>query len=172
MLESTLIKSLKCGDEKAFDILFEKYYRLIYYIVAKYIKDIRIIEELVNDVFLRVYNSISKYDDSKPFKVWISVIAKNIAINEYNRIKKENIIYDDEYIDSVSVEYKSSIEIESFLSQYLDEEEKEIVEKIVFFDYKFKEVSFELNLKQSYVQTRYYRAIKKLKLHWKDYKGM
>ncbi len=171
MKESTLIDALKCGDERAFDKLYEIYYRLVYYIISKYIKDIRIIEELVNDVFMKVYKSIGSYDNSKPFKVWISVITKNTAINGYNSLKKENVLYSDEYINSIPQEYKSSIEIEEFLKKFLDEEEQNVVERIVFFDYKFKEVAIEMGLNQSYIQTKYYRAIKKLKNNWKDYKN-
>ena len=171
MQESALIDSLKRGDERSFDKIYEMYYRLVYYIIAKYIDDRRTIEELVNDVFLKMFRNINQYDFSKPFKLWLSVIAKNTAINEYNRLKKDSTIVDNDYVDSISVEPVHSIEIESFLSKYLDEEEKTIVEMIVFFNYKFKEVAIELNLKKSYIQTRYYRALKKLKNHWDDYKG-
>lgn len=172
MKERALIDALKRGNERAFDKLYEMYYRLVYYIISKYINDIRIIEELVNDVFMKVYTSIDSFDNSKPFKVWISIIAKNTAINSYNRLKKENVIYSDEYINSLPQEYKNSIEIEEFLNKFLDDEEKSIVERIVFFDYKFKEVAIEMGLNQSYIQTKYYRAIKKLKNNWKEYKSL
>ena len=58
--EKILVKKLKEKNENAFDTIYEKYYKLIYYIIFKTINDKEVTKELVSDVFLKMYQKNKK----------------------------------------------------------------------------------------------------------------
>jgi len=46
-------------------------------------------EDLTQDIFLKVYNSLSKYDSEKNFSAWFLTLAKNYMIDHYRKTKWE-----------------------------------------------------------------------------------
>ena len=42
-------------------------------------------EEVINDVYLKIFNYLDKYDHSKPFKTWFKSIFLNTAIDHYRK---------------------------------------------------------------------------------------
>ena len=99
--------------EEIYERIYDDYYKLVYYIVIKIVKDTEDCIEITNDVFLKAFNNISKFDinnNQSSIKSWIVRIAKNEAINFYNKQKKHNIVLDDEYIEKID-----SPDIDKFL---------------------------------------------------------
>ncbi len=52
-------------------------------------------EDLTQDIFLKLYNSLSKYDFRKNFTAWLFTLAKNYLIDQYRRTKWEKKTRDD-----------------------------------------------------------------------------
>lgn len=52
-------------------------------------------EDLTQEIFLKLYISLSKYDFEKNFNAWLLTLAKNYLIDEYRRTKWEKIKRDD-----------------------------------------------------------------------------
>lgn len=46
-------------------------------------------EDLTQDIFVKLYNSLKKFDFKKNFTAWLLTIAKNYLIDEYRRTKWE-----------------------------------------------------------------------------------
>lgn len=94
--DQEIIRDLRQGRNKEFGLLFERYWKLCFF----YFTRIRFIDtesaqELVQEVFLRVYSGISKFELGRPFKVWLMAITRNMA-NDFargagRRISSENI---------------------------------------------------------------------------------
>lgn len=78
------------SDEYAFEILVEDYKNLVYFVARKYVKDTDDIKDIVQDVFLKVWNKIGLYDFSvAPFNVWLTEITKNTCFNYLRKKKQE-----------------------------------------------------------------------------------
>lgn len=105
-----LIDKAKTGDETAFTELysafFEKIYRFIYFRISHR----ESAEDLTEDVFIKVFENISKLENSEVFEGWVYQIARNKII-DYYRSKKitvnldeiENTAqYEDTIIDTLS----------------------------------------------------------------------
>ena len=85
--DSVLIFKYLEGDSKSLDILIEKYLRQIYSFVYKNVGDEAQAEDITQEVFIKVWKNINKFDQNKDFKPWIYQIAKNTSI-DYLRKKK------------------------------------------------------------------------------------
>lgn len=76
-----LLKLLKKGDLVAFDAIYEKYSRRLYGFVLRYVKNDADAEEIVQDVFLNIWNSRSRIKTESSFESFIFTIAYNCTIS-------------------------------------------------------------------------------------------
>ncbi len=89
-IDELIYRIVNDSDEYAFEILVEEYKNLVYFIARKYVKDTDDVKDIVQDVFLKVWNKIGLYDSSKaPFNVWLTEITKNTCFNYLKKKKQE-----------------------------------------------------------------------------------
>lgn len=79
--DEELIERLAAGDTSAFNTIFERYHRPVFSFINKQLKECETVEDLAQEVFLRVYKSAKTFDTSKKFSSWLFTIA-------YNEIKR------------------------------------------------------------------------------------
>ena len=70
------------GDEDSFRKLFDIYKLPLLNFIYRFCQDRRVAEELSQEVFLRVYKTVSTYRPDAKFSTWIYRIAKNVCLNE------------------------------------------------------------------------------------------
>lgn len=80
-----IVGNIAAGDSKAFDVLFDRFHRQIYHFISKQVTDRHIVEDLVQEVFLRVYKSSKNFDVEKKFSSWIYKIALNEVKRHWKR---------------------------------------------------------------------------------------
>jgi RNA polymerase sigma-70 factor, ECF subfamily len=83
--DEDLVGRMAAGEEGAFDIVFERYHKQIYNFIRKQVTDRESIEDLVQEVFLRVYKSAKNFDVTKKFSSWIYKIALNEVKRHWKR---------------------------------------------------------------------------------------
>ena len=117
-----LIQPLKNGSVKAFDALYQLYSARLYNFVLKISKgDTYMAEEIVQRVFIKIWEDRNMLDTQKSFNAFICTIAKNMLMNEYKHQMVEFVYQDyilqinkDESSDGVDkIEYV-------FLEKYLN----------------------------------------------------
>lgn len=152
---------LKNGDDREFDIIYEETNRLVYYIIYSILKNKEESEDVMQQVYMRIYDKIDQYTDSP--KAWISSIARNLAINQYNKNKKQNVSYlDDTDLMKIGTGDEETPLID-LASKILDEEEFNIVMLCVVENYKRREVAEIFNLSTSGVTWKLNNALEKLR---------
>jgi len=85
--DEQLVRIYLQGEINALSILVERYLSYIYNFIVKQIGDRKEAEDLVQEVFLRAWKNLKKFDLDKNFKIWIFSIARNACI-DYLRRKK------------------------------------------------------------------------------------
>ena len=85
--DKKLIQQYLSGQAQALDFLIERYLKLIYGFVYKNVGSSADAEDITQEVFVKVWKNIKKFDQSKNFKPWIFQIAKNTSI-DFLRKKK------------------------------------------------------------------------------------
>ncbi len=80
-----LVRKLQNGDIKAFDIIYKKYAGRLYGFTFKYLKSIDDTEELVQSVFLKVWENHKTLRNDSSFKSFLFTIAYNEICNIFRR---------------------------------------------------------------------------------------
>ncbi|MDD3382338.1 MAG: RNA polymerase sigma factor [Bacilli bacterium] len=90
-----LISLLKNGKMEFFDEFYYETKNNVYFTIISILKDQSLAEDIMQDTYLKILDSLSMYkENSNPF-AWIITIARNLSLNEYNKRKKE--VYVDQY---------------------------------------------------------------------------
>lgn len=152
-----IIEKLRKKDFSEFDLFYEETKKLVYFTIISIIKDEEIAKDLMQDTYIKFIDNLDKYESKNP-AAYLALMAKNIALNEYNKRKKE--IVDSEYVDSVCAEAPPSDLFR--ILDYLDGEEKEIVLYHIVHNFKFKEIAEITEKPLGTVLWIYNKAIKKL----------
>lgn len=157
------MEKLKNGDTSAFNYIYEQTYRMVYYIIFPIVKRKAIAEEVMQNVYINVLEKIHQYKNNTSPKAWIATIARNLAINEYNKLKKE-IIVDIDTMDFIDKKTKTiDTPLIDFAKENLDKDEFLIVMLCICEGYKRREVAEILNLSTSGVTWKLNQALNKLK---------
>ena len=162
IIESQLIKRIKANDEEAFEIIYRNYEGLIYFIALSITKNKDDAEEVVQDTFLNMFNSIDTYEEKNKFKQWLMQIARNLSYNKVTRNKEKDTIKDEEYINKTASN-DDSIDYILTIKNTLDEISSYIIISKIVYNFSFKEIAKDLNMSVGQVQGIYYQSLKKLK---------
>lgn len=92
--DTVLVDWFLAGEERAFQELVERYQTRLLNFVYRTIGDRERAEDLVQEVFIRVYRHIHRFDRTKKFSTWIYTIASNLAKNELrNRSRNPLVLF-------------------------------------------------------------------------------
>jgi RNA polymerase sigma-70 factor (ECF subfamily) len=75
-------------DDRAFEALFERYGEMIRRHLARIVRDDAAAQDLVQEVFLRVWTRAEQWDARGPFKAWLYRIATNLALNHLRTVRR------------------------------------------------------------------------------------
>src|ERR1700694_3898473 len=85
MDDAEIVTSFLGGEERAFQELVERYQTRLLNFIYRTIGDREKAEDLVQEVFIRVYRHLHRFDRSKKFSTWAYTIASNLAKNELRK---------------------------------------------------------------------------------------
>ncbi len=96
MTDEELVEDVKKGNIDAFEDIVKKYENKVYGIVFHMMKNQNEVEDLAQEVFLKVYKNLDKFKGDSSLYTWIYKITVNLCLDELK--KRKNIIYLDEKI--------------------------------------------------------------------------
>ncbi len=76
-----IVKRAQDGDNEAFEHLFKRFGRPLYGTIARIVGDKDSAQELLQDVFLKIYRKLSSFDHRSSFYTWAYRIAVNMSLN-------------------------------------------------------------------------------------------
>jgi len=85
--DQKLIANYLKGNEKSLEILIHRYLKPIYSFVYRYIDNSEVAEDITQEVFVKVWKNLKKFNKNKSFKTWIFTIAKNTSIDFFKKKK-------------------------------------------------------------------------------------
>lgn len=83
--ELILIQQIKAGNDQALQELFEKYYHVLCQFVHKIVNDIHLSEEIVSDVFLKIWNKRQQLNIQTNLKAYLYKMARNHALDQLKK---------------------------------------------------------------------------------------
>jgi RNA polymerase sigma factor (sigma-70 family) len=169
--ESLLIQKLRSGDKAAFEYLYDHYSAAVYGVIFRIVKKEPVAEEVLQDVFMKVWQKFSAYDEKKGrLFTWIINVARNQAIDR-TRSKEttkdlrtrgiENLVskidskgYTEQQVETIGV---------LDLLKDLPEDQRFVIDQLYLKGYSQSEVADEFNIPLGTVKTRLRLAMKYLR---------
>ncbi|MDP9077771.1 MAG: sigma-70 family RNA polymerase sigma factor [Bacteroidota bacterium] len=103
-----LIKQLQQGDERAFTLLYDQYSKPIYRNILRLVKDQEIAQELLQDLFLRVWERRAAIKIEGSFKSYLYKVSENLVYKHFRKIAQDNRLV--EKLIASSVQYETNVE--------------------------------------------------------------
>lgn len=164
------VKNLKNGDEKAFDDLFNKYSPRLYNFSVKYLKSAEEAEEVVQEVFLYIWDKRDGLKPDNSFNAYIFTIAYNIIKKYFIKKARDNAFKDEliyshlqneNNLDKI-IEYKFLLEKVELIIDALPPRRKEIYLKRKYNGLSVKQIANELGISPNTVENQLASAQKQI----------
>lgn len=96
-----LIEECLEGNKDSFSQLVSRYKKLVYSVVCKFTRDVEEAEDMSQEVLIKIYKSLGKYNPEYKFSTWTVKVATNICL-DFTRKKKLDSISIDEYDNMIT----------------------------------------------------------------------
>jgi len=178
--DNILIQQYLKGDEKSLEILIERYLKMIYSFVYRNVGSQSDAEDITQEVFVKVWKNIKKFDRNKNFKPWIFQIAKNTAIDflrkkktipfsRFENEKGQNLLIDNLPGDPINLlENLNDKRVLAGAMQGLSDKEQKLINMRHQEGMSFKEIAEVFGESINTVKSRYRRVLAVLKRNIKE----
>ena len=169
--EEQIVAALKQKSRDAVGILYDKYSSLLFGIIARIVKSDETAEDLLQEVFVKVWKNIDSYDPAKAKLVtWMGNIARNLAIDkirskDYKNSQQNHDIED--YVNTIEENPSSSFNPDHIgvkeMIEKLAPEHRRLIDMVYFQVVKRAETAEKLGVPLGTVKTRIRTAINNLR---------
>jgi RNA polymerase sigma factor (sigma-70 family) len=151
-----LINRFIKGEQSCFEELIHRHKNKVFAYINLYIRDQALAEDIFQDTFLKVIQSVKsgKYYDNGKFISWVMRIAHNLIIDHFRRIKQMNTVSNDDYesdifnskkfaennIEDDMIKRQVQKDVRKMISQ-LPDDQREVVILRHYAGLSFKEIS-------------------------------
>ncbi|MFC4768669.1 RNA polymerase sigma factor [Effusibacillus consociatus] len=181
--EGELLHSLKLGDGNALEELYDRYASLVYSLSLQITKDPPLAQEVVQDVFTKIWVAPELYDARRGrFSSWLLTITRNLAIDALRKRSRKTrfsvlpplMLYETLHD---TVDYASGLERQELADTVrlgldtLKPEQQTILKMTYWEGHSLSEVADILNLPIGTVKSRLHAALKTLRTlmqSWKE----
>ena len=153
--DSELVALYLKGDSKSFEALIQKHRNKIYAFILSKIRNRDLAEDIFQDTFIKVINSLQKgkYNEEGKFLPWVMRIANNLVIDYFRKSKKMRTIAPTDNFDIFDILQDGEKNIEDNLVnnqihkdlrkliEHLPEDQKEVLKMRYYAELSFKEIS-------------------------------
>ena len=160
VLDSTLVSNYINGNEQSFEILIKRHKQRIYNFIFSKVLDRDITEDIFQDTFIKVINTLKrgKYNEEGKFLPWVMRIAHNLIIDHFRKAKRIPTFKNTDEFDIFSVLGDGELNAEkqlikeqilSDVRRLIDElpdDQKEVLIMRMYKDMSFKEISQTTNV--------------------------
>lgn len=162
-----LVKELITGNEKAFRKLFDLYRQEVYSYSKSLVKSSHTAEEIVQDVFLKVWLQRKNINPDLSFKSFIFTIARNLAFNflkkaANNKKLIEEIFYRSQKFFNATEQHIQEVELEIIRQEalkLLPPKRKRIFQMSRDEGKSYQDISLELKISVSTVKNQMSKAL-------------
>ncbi|MEN8223441.1 MAG: RNA polymerase sigma factor [Acidobacteriota bacterium] len=94
MEKRLIIKYIKSGDKRGWNMLIDRYSKTVYNLAFNFCGSSDDANDLTQDIFIKIYKNIDKFDENLNISSWILRISKNHCIDYWRKNKKNNFKVD------------------------------------------------------------------------------
>ena len=180
--ELTWVIQAQQGSDEAFTKLVEEHQTHVYNLCYRMLGEPEAAEDAAQESFLRAYQNLHRYDQSRPFPTWLLSIAAHYCIDRLRRRKLSMFSLDEENDEGATFEIADPAspdpEVESVkreerdrlhvMLKDLDETDRAAIIMRYWYDFSEVEIAESLRLTVSAVKSRLHRARRSLAGMWQE----
>ena len=181
--ELYLVESIKKGDQKSFEFLFNSYYSGLCKYARNIVQNETIAEDLVMDIFARIWEIPEKFVISSSISGYLYQSVHNHCINYLTRKHKQFSELNTETIEKLNILIPPDLTSDPLNGMHVTELSNRIEESIellpaecrrIFImsrneELSHKEIADKLGISQNTVKVQIYRALQKLHVLLKEF---
>ncbi|SFM14786.1 RNA polymerase sigma-70 factor, ECF subfamily [Paenibacillus sp. 1_12] len=180
MPDQELMKRIAAKDEEALKQLYDHYEKPIYSFAYRMVRDAMMSEEIVQELFLRIWNTAERFDGTQgKLTSWMFTLTRNITIDLLRKKRSRTpqsmaepdqlqFVADERMNTELDVEKKWVGEQVKAALDDLNEDQKKVVEWIYYQGFTHQEVSDMHAIPLGTVKSRVRLAMKQLQRHLSD----
>jgi RNA polymerase sigma-70 factor, ECF subfamily len=180
----SLIKAIQAGDHQAFESLVRRYQRQVANLIYVTMGSRDDVDDIAQDVFIRVYRSLPRFKFDASFFSWIYRITMNLCIDEIRKRKIRKVLSLDFLTEDALENSRKSKDHQLPSDLIMAEERSQIVRSalqrlkpehrdiLVLREYKnlgYSEIAEALDISLEAVKSRIFRARSELKILLSEY---
>jgi RNA polymerase sigma-70 factor (family 1) len=167
----TLLQQLQRGEVSAFSSLYHQHSKTLYRKIVWMVNDEEVAKELLQDLFLKLWESREKIDLTKPFRSFLYTIAVNLVYDYFRKATKRKEL--ESHILTLAVDYythveeamisKETLEMLNDVINQLPPQRKQIFVLCKVDGKSYDEVSEMLNISRSTIHDHIVKANRMIK---------
>jgi RNA polymerase sigma-70 factor (ECF subfamily) len=166
-----LVELFQNGDETSFNELVRRYQEKVYWIAHRFVNDHDQADDIVQEVFVKMYSALRKFRGESSVYTWLYRIAVNVSLNTLRKQRVRDFVRIDEFFETAEKENEQPDAI------YEKDEQQKLIEeaitklpekqKAVFIlryheELTYEEISVILKTSVGGLKANYFHAIKKI----------
>jgi RNA polymerase sigma-70 factor (ECF subfamily) len=168
-----IVSQIIAGQKELFRLLAERHERAVYGMGLSFFRNAEDASDFVQEVFLKVYRSLSRFEGRSRFSTWLYKIAYNTAVNgvrrqkEYRSLAEEEVLRDE---DTPERRLLRSAAREAVLEalETLPERYRICVDLFFFYDCSYQEIETITGYPVNTIKSHVFRAKKLLREKLKE----
>jgi len=187
--DSELVNGVLERDDRAFGLLFDRYAEALHRHASYIVRDEAAAQDVVQEVFLRVWNRADQWDGSGAFRAWLYRIATNVALNHLRTVKRRHEVPlelpaepedDDDVatlipawaVDHSALGPEATVELAEKrvtcrrLVARLPEDKREVIRLVHELDLPLRDAAEALGIPEGTVKSRLHYARERLSREW------
>lgn len=169
-----LIELVKQGDEEAFQELYQRFYKKIYYAALKITKNQADAKDITQETFIQVHKSIGSLNDNTLFVQWMNRIVGSKASDLFRKNKtttlpEDHVLFQNQqeerkaFIPEANLHFNSDHELLDYFMSMVDERYRTVLVMRYFSELSIAEIAEALSIPEGTVKTRLKRGREILK---------
>jgi RNA polymerase sigma-70 factor (ECF subfamily) len=176
--DERLIEATISGDDEAFTELVRRHKRKVFRIVARFVRNDLELDDICQEIFIKMYQNLNKYRGEAPFEHWLSKITINACYDqlrkqrrERDNIPLEDVVFSLRDPSNEEIPADKAWEILKHALVKLCPEDRLVITLLNLEEKSVREISSITGWSESKVKVRAFRARKELKRILEDNNG-
>jgi RNA polymerase sigma-70 factor (ECF subfamily) len=171
------VAAARGGDSRAFASLVRSVQRPVYGLCLRLLRSEAEASEVAQEAFLRAYQNLDRYDDGKPFDLWVMAIARNLSLDLLRRRTHmrtedvselaESLPSGDKSLEAGAIERQERLSLEAAMAT-LSAEDREVLALYYVQRRTTKEIGQLVGAPAGTIMARLFRAREKLRKQMKQ----
>ena len=95
--DAMLVERTVAGDQKAYELLVNKYQRRIQRLIGRMVRDVDLVEDIAQETFIRAYRALAQFRGDAQFYTWLYRIAVNTAKKSLMELKRDPTVSENSF---------------------------------------------------------------------------